>query len=313
MNPTAQAELRKRVQELRSLPTSPAVLKPLLELLRKAPSDIELSEVVRLVSYEKAIAAQLLRLANSALYARARPAESIQAAVFALGTQRIEDILLSNYFTKLVPDNKWAVDPIVFWRHSFGCALVCRHFAEQIAYPDTDQAYLAGLLHDLGIVVTSLTYTEQYRAVLASALQQGKPLHEQEKETMGFTHCESGVALAKIWQLPPAIAEVIEWHHTISDGPSENPLIAMTHLVDLLCRMRNLGYGYQEWRAVDLEADPAWNILQKHCPKLAKIDLARFTLDLDDYLVRITSLVDEIFSPSHKSEPRETNQAVPEK
>jgi HD-like signal output (HDOD) protein len=295
---SANSELRKRVEKLRSLPSSPAVLQPLLDLLRRPPDEIELSQVVQLVSYEKTIAAQLLRIANSPLYARARPAESIQSAIFTLGIQRIEDILLSNCFGKLVPQDKWVVDPAVFWRHSFGCALVCREFAERIDYYDPDKAYLAGLLHDLGIIVNSLAYNDEYRTVLAEAVQNGRPLDEQEKLTLGFTHCESGVILAKTWQLPDAVCEVIEWHHDMEHAPSNNPLIALVHLGDLLCRLRGLGYGYDEWRAIDLAADPAWHELARHCPKLASIDLARFTLDLDAYVVRITKLVDTIFSPA---------------
>jgi len=293
---TTNPELRKRVEKLRSLPSSPAVLKPLLDLLRQPPDNIPLERVVQLVSYEKTIAAQLLRIANSPLYGRARPAESIQAAIVTLGIQRIEDILLSNCIGNLIPPEKWVVDPGVFWRHSFGCALVCREFAQRIGYGDPEKAYLAGLLHDIGIVVNSLAYTEEYRVVLAAAVESGRPLDEQEQETLGFRHSESGAILAKTWQLPPAIAEVIEWHHAVAHGPEGNPLIAIVHLGDLLCRLRGLGYGYEEWRAIDLPADPAWIELAKHLPKIASIDLARFTLDLDAYVVRITTLVDGIFS-----------------
>jgi HD-like signal output (HDOD) protein len=294
----ANPELRKRVEKLRSLPSSPAVLKPLLELLRRPQDKIELAQVVQLVSYEKTITAQLLRIANSPLYARARPAESIQAAIFTLGIQRIEDILLSSCFENLVARDQWVVDPAVFWRHSFGCAMVCREFAERMGYQDPEKAYLAGLLHDLGIIVNSLAYTDEYRKVLAAAVQTGRPLVEQERESLGFTHCESGTILGKTWQLPEAIVEVIEWHHDIERAPSANSLIALTHLGDLLCRLRGLGYGYEEWRAIDLAADPAWEVLARHCPKLATIDLARFTLDLDAYVIRITKLVDTIFSGS---------------
>jgi len=296
MNAAANSELRKRIEKLRALPSSPAVLEPLLDLLRQPPEDVAVERVAQLVSYEKTIAAQLLRIANSPLYSRARPAESIQAAIVTLGLQRIEDILLSNCFGTLVPAEKWVLQSEVFWRHSFGCALVCREFAERIGYRQPDQAYLAGLLHDIGILVTSLSYTEEYRAVLAAAMHTGRPLDEVEQEAMGFTHCDSGAILANTWQLPRVIAEVIEWHHDLARGPSGNPLIAITHLADQLCRVRGLGYGYDEWRAVDLAADAGWTELAKHLPKLAGMDLARFTLDLDASVVRITALVDVIFS-----------------
>jgi HD-like signal output (HDOD) protein len=296
MNAAPDPDLRKRIEKLRVLPSSPAVLEPLLDLLRQPPDKIQVERVAQLVSYEKTIAAQLLRVANSSLYARSRPAESIQAAIVTLGIQRIEDILLSNCFGKIVPADKWVLDADVFWRHSFGCALVCREFAEGIGYGQPDKAYLAGLLHDIGILVTSLSYTDEYRAVLAAAMQTGRPLYEVEQETMGFTHCDSGAILAGTWQLPPSITEVIEWHHAIESGPSGNPLIAITHLADLLCRVRGLGYGYDEWRAVDLEMDAGWTELAKHMPKITNMDLARFTLDLDAAVVLVTALVDTIFT-----------------
>ena len=295
---TANSELRQRVERLRSLPSSPALLKPLLELLHQPPDKISLDKLTQLVSYEETISAQLLRIANSPLYGRARPAESIQAAIVTLGIQRIEDILLSSCIGKLVPADKWVVDLDIFWRHSFGCAMVCREFADRIGYAEPEKAYLAGLLHDIGIIVNSLVYTEEYRATVAAAASAGRPLVEQEQETLGFTHCDSGAILAKSWKLPAAIAEAIEWHHDVASAPQGNPVIAITHLCDLLCRLRGLGYGYEEWRAIDLTADPAWTVLGNHCRRLATIDLARLTLDLDTYLVKVTALVDTIFSPA---------------
>jgi putative nucleotidyltransferase with HDIG domain len=294
---TARPTLLQRVSTLKSLPASQAILKPLLDLIRQPLDDVEIPKVVELVSYEKTIAAQLLRIANSPLYARSTTVDSIQNAVFTVGVQRIEDILLTHCFSKLVSKDKWVVDPVVFWRHSFGCALVCKEFAQRIGYPDPDKAYLCGLLHDIGIIVNSLIATDEYREALSAAVKWGRPLDEQEKDTLGFTHCESGLILARSWQLPPSVVEVIEWHHSVENAPAENPLIFLTHIGDLLCRMRDLGYGYLEWRAVDLVGDPAWARLAAHCPKLSGIDLERFTFDLDAYIVQIIRFVDEIFSP----------------
>jgi putative nucleotidyltransferase with HDIG domain len=295
MIPSSNSDLQKRIANLRALPSSPAVLKPLLELLRQPPDMIDIREVVKLVAYENTTAAQCLRVANSPLYGRACPAESIQAAILTLGIQRTEDILLGNCLNQLVPADKWAFDPGVFWRHSLGCALVCQEFAERIGYPEPDKAYLAGLLHDIGVIVNSLAYTQEYRAVIAAAQQSGRPLDIQEKESLGFTHAESGVILAKQWNLPPDVIDVAEWHHDTANAPTANPLVSIVHLGDLLCRLSGLGYGYEEWRAVDLAADPAWTELSKHCPHLASMDLARFTLDMETYVVRITDLVHTVF------------------
>lgn len=300
MNVDLQKDLTKRVNALRSIPSAPVILQPLLDLLRQPPDAVDVKRVVELVSYDGSIAAQCLRIANSPLYGRARATESVQAAVLSLGIQRIEDILLSCCLNQLVPSDKWATDPAVFWRHSLGCALVSRELAQRIQYPDPEKAYLASLLHDLGILVNSLLCTEEYRHVFEAAAQTGMALHEAERDQLGFTHCESGKILAETWQISAPIVEVIEFHHHIELAPAGNSLVALVHLSDLLCRLRGLGYGYNEWRGVDLTADPAWDILAVSCPRLATMDVARFTMDLDAVVEKVTELVDAVFAPAAK-------------
>ena len=290
-------KLRKRIEKVRTLPSSPAVLKPLLELLRLEPEQINLKKVVELVSYDKTIAAQCLRIANSPLYGRARATESIQAAIVSLGIQRVEDILLTCCLHKFSSGAKWATEPEVYWRHSLGCATVCRELAERIDFRDPDKAYLAGLLHDLGILVNSLAYPEEYKKVVAQARERGVPLAEEEMKDLGFTHSESGSILAATWQLPPAITEVIAFHHDVERAPVDNPLVALVHIGDLLCRYRGLGYGYEEWRSIELASDPAWERLTKYSPRLASMDLARFTMDLDAFLPKVQQLVESVFAP----------------
>jgi len=297
--------LQKRVGKLRSLPSSPAVLNPLLELLHVEPERIELKKVVELVSYDKTIAAQCLRIANSPLYGRAHATESIQAAVVALGIQRVEDILLTCCLHKFSSGGKWATDPEVYWRHSLGCAAVCRELALRIDFREPEKAYLAGLLHDLGILVNSLAYTEEYHGVIANARERGVPLAEQEMNDLGFTHAESGAILGKMWQLPPAVIEVIALHHDVERAPVDHPLVALVHIADLLCRYRGLGYGYDEWRSLDLLVDPAWPLLAHYVPRLANMDLARFTMDLDAFLPQVQQLVAAVFGSKVEQTPVE--------
>jgi len=297
MSTTLRDGLRKRVERLRTLPSSPAVLKPLLELLRLPSDRIDLKRVVELVSYDKTIAAQCLRIANSALYSRAQETESVRAAIVSLGIQRVEDILLTCCLQKFSSGSKWAGDPGVFWRHSLGCAAVAQELAERIGYENPDKAYLAGLLHDLGILVNSLAYPDEYGGVLATASEKGVPLQEQEQQDLGFTHCESGHILAGLWKLPPAVNQVIEMHHNPAKMSEQSPLVTLVHLADILCRLRGLGHGYDEWRSVDLAADPAWGRLAATCPRLEKMDLARFTMDLDAFVPRVQALVESVFSP----------------
>jgi HD-like signal output (HDOD) protein len=131
-------------------------------------------------------------------------------------------------------------------------------------------------------------------------------LAEQEMSELGFTHSESGNILGKSWQLPPAVIEVIAFHHDVERAPVDHPLVALVHIGDLLCRYRGLGYGYDEWRSLDLHLDSAWQQLTKHLPGLASMDLARFTMDLDAFLPQVQQLVAAVFGSKMEHSPVET-------
>ena len=111
---TTTATIRERVQRIKTMPAIPAVFLPLLKLL--ARDEVEVEEVVRLVSYDSAIAAQCLRVASSPLFAMSQPPKSIKGAVMSLGLRRVETIILTCCLGQAFPAKKWVLDPVVFWR-----------------------------------------------------------------------------------------------------------------------------------------------------------------------------------------------------
>ncbi len=288
--------LRSRITSIDAMPTIPVILRPLLRCLDQPAEQIDVGRIVELVSYDKSIAAQCVRMANSALFGRAQPVESVRTAVMNLGMWRVRDLLFSNSLSQVIPANRWIVDPVVFWRHSLGCALVCRKFAEIIGYADTEKAYLAGLLHDIGVLVNSMVVPVEFRATVEKASREQIPLDEAEFATLGFTHSDSGRVLGEAWKIPPDLVQAIELHHDIGDPGRGGPLVALVHLSDLLCRLRNLGYGYYEPRQVDFANEPGWLYLVMQFPNLADLDLARFTFTLDEYAKEVGELVATVFA-----------------
>jgi putative nucleotidyltransferase with HDIG domain len=295
------ATIRERVQRIETMPAIPAVFLPLLKLLSGSAEDAKVDEVVRLVSYDNTIAAQCLRVAGSPLFGLAQPPKSIKGAVISLGLRRVETILLTCCLGQAFPAKKWVLDPAIFWRHSLGCAMVCRKFSEKLATADGEKAYMAGLLHDIGFMVNCLAFSKEFTMAMERACKDEIPLDEAEQATMGFTHCETGQALAEKWKMADDIVEVVAHHHAIEQSEKARPLVALVHLSDLLCRMRGLGYGYYERHKVDLIADPAWAILLKEYRDLEGVDLARFTFELDEAVEEIQSLVSTVFgsAPAH--------------
>ncbi len=287
--------IRERVQGIETMPAIPAVSLPLLKLLGSSAEEAKVDEVVRLVSYDNTIAAQCLRVAGSPLFGLAQPPKSIKGAVISLGLRRVETILLTCCLGQAFPAKKWVLDPAVFWRHSLGCAMVCRKFSEKLAAADAEKAYMAGLLHDIGFMVNCLVFSKEFATAMERACREEIPLDEAERAMMGFTHCETGRALAEKWKLADDVIEVITHHHAIEHSEKAQPLVALVHLSDLLCRMRGLGYGYYERHKVDLIADPAWAVLSKECRDLEGMDLVRFTFELDEAVQEIHALVATVF------------------
>jgi putative nucleotidyltransferase with HDIG domain len=295
MTTSFTALIRDRVQHIETMPSIPAVFLPLLKLLGDSEGEVKVDEVVRLVSYDNTIAAQCLRVASSPLFGLAQPPKSIKGAVLTLGLRRVETILLTCCLGQAFPAKKWVLDPAVFWRHSLGCAMVCRKFSEKLAATDGEKAYMAGLLHDIGFMVNCLAFPREFGTAMECACREESPLHEAEQATMGFTHCETGQALAERWKLADDIIDVIAHHHAIGESQKAQPLVALVHLSDLLCRMRGLGYGYYERHKVDLVSDPAWAILLKEHHDLEGVDLVRFTFELDEAVEEIHALVFTVF------------------
>lgn len=294
MKTKLHALLRSRIQNLDSISTAPAILMPLLEMLRLPSETIRIEKVVELVSYDGGIAAQCLRMANSPLYG-CREIQTVRSAIVALGLERVRSLLFGLCVSRVIPQDKWVIDPSAFWRHSLGCALVTQRMAKKIEYPDSEKAYLAGLLHDIGFLVNSVLYTDGFRECLRLAAEQQAPLDVIEEQFLGFTHCETGQMLCEHWGLPKELVDVARCHHDVTLLPDAGPVACMVHLSDLLCRMCDLGYGYQEIMGVELGGDSAWRVLVATYPALAKMDLARFTLDIEGAMEQIVASVHSVF------------------
>jgi HD-like signal output (HDOD) protein len=289
-------QIRPSITSLDAIPAIPAIVQPLASMLQLPVEQVNVEQVVQLVSYDSSIAAQCLRMANSPLFGR-RKTETVRSAILTLGLKRVQAILLGCCLNRIVPADKWAFNATTFWRHSLGCALISRRLATLIGYTEPEKAYLSGLLHDLGMLVNTLACTEEYRKCFVAAREQCVSVESEELKELGFTHGQSGKILAEHWKFSADVIAVIEFHHHVAETPSDPALVALIHLSDLLCRLRDLGYGYYEAMAVDLARDEAWLSLLKHCPQLATLDLARLTLDIDGAMDEIIALVDAVFRP----------------
>src|SRR6202050_1843384 len=177
MNTAAtKASLLKRLEGLNQIPTIPAVLAPLLRYLQQPMEQLDVQRVTDMIAQDKALAAQCLQMANSPLFGRWQKVDTLRGAIVGLGFQRVSDIAMSCGVLNMMPRDG-GIDPVAFWEHSLGCALVSRHFARKISYPDPAKAYLAGLLHDIGIIVNIWVLPKEFRQAFDVAKAKGYHLH----------------------------------------------------------------------------------------------------------------------------------------
>lgn len=287
--------LLKKLEGIQQMPSIPVVLTPLLNYLEQPMEQLDVQRVVELISQDKSLAAQCLHMANSPLYGRSAQIGSIRDAVVALGMQRMRDIAVSCSVLKLTPAGVTSIDPIVFWEHSMACALVCRHFAQRIGFADPGKVYLAGLLHDLGILVNLWILPQEFSRAVEQSQKECAPLHETEERVLGFTHCDSGHLLASKWGLTTDLDDVIRYHHGPQACSNRRALLSLVCLSDLLCRMSGIGHGFVEQRQVSFLEEPAFSVLLKDCPSLQTFDWARFTFELGSYLDEVHRLVNLLY------------------
>jgi HD-like signal output (HDOD) protein len=229
------------------------------------------------------------------IFGRWQKVESLRGAVVSLGFHHVSDIAMSCGVLNMFPGDKADMDPVVFWEHSLGCALVCRYLAKKIKLSDPGKAYLAGLLHDLGIIVNLWVLPKEFRIAYELARFEGIPLHEAEQRSMGFSHCDSGRLLAEHWGLAPDLIDVVAHHHAPEASLESGGLAALVHVSDLLCRMSGLNYGYLEQRQVNLYEDSGFALLALNSSSLREFDWARLTFELDSYMDEVHSLVRAVY------------------
>jgi putative nucleotidyltransferase with HDIG domain len=283
--------LNGRDDLLASIPSIPLVLQSLLEEINQPPDQVNLLRVAEIIGRDESLAAQCLRMANSALFSRGPALDSLRGAVRTLGIARIHDIAMSCGVMRIVQSSVKTMDPVIFWQHSMACAIIARKLARSVGFGDPEKAYLAGLLHDIGYVVNLVVFPEQTKRALERAEREGLFMGDVELSDLGFTHCQSGEVLARRWQLTEGLVEVILCHHNAASAVISPALVAIVALSDRLCRSSDLGLGYTE-RIDPLDSwDDDWRILTGQCSLAGEMTWDEFVKDSETYIPEIRNLV----------------------
>ena len=274
--------LRQRIEAIRTyLPPIPGVFAELAQLLHD--ENVDLRTLGRVIGKDPAMSINVLRIANSAFYGLTNKVKTIEHAVTMLGLREITSVCMASETARILKPARGekTVDLHAFWLHSVATAVLARIFSSQFHIEPRGQAYLAGLLHDIGQLILDRFFHDLYRQVVQLTYDENIPLIEAETRVLGESHGTVGGWLMDKWQLPPLFSEVATCHHALGRASTENRLIVATvSLADQVARLKGFGFGGDE-TGVILEETEAFRAIQQAQPSMEELDMARFIMDLD--------------------------------
>ena len=227
----ARGRRKRRVSAVVSngLPVLPSYVIRLNALL--SDSSVDLHEVTKIIRTDSSLSSQILGLANLALSGHRRRVLAIPEAVVLLGSERLRTLILSCAFVRFSGCQLSRHDVLTFWQHSFLAASLSASTAQRAGCAETEQAYVAGLLHDIGRLPLLIVAREE--EVGGGTLPTGwLDTPAVERDYFGLDHCEVGRSLGSAWKLSPSLIDVLENHHCPSDATRDPNLVEIVAVGD---------------------------------------------------------------------------------
>ncbi len=225
--------IRNEIESI-NLPPIPQVL---LRFLRVAEDDrVSIAELAVLVGHDPALSARFLTIANSAALRRDREITSLEQCIIALGTRLARTLAaclaIQNVFARAAGEIQY--DFRGFWGHSLKVAEMSRAMALNKNYPDTEEAFLAGLMHDVGLLLLLGSEGDRYGELLRKSIDESV-LNDMEKPMIGTDHAAVGAWLVDHWKLPSFMSDAILFHHKapgeIMDADTLSKFVWSSHII----------------------------------------------------------------------------------
>jgi len=228
--------LKQVVSNIGTLPSLPRLYQEIMTELQS--EDASMSKVAKIISGDVAMSAKVLQMVNSAFFALPRHIESIAQAVNFLGLETIKALVLSAQIFKRFEVQGISMSFLEkLWGHCLGTAAFAKAIAKEgnLKRELVDEAFLGGMLHDLGKLILSMGFPEKYRAIIKRSEEDGISLVDAEQEELGTTHGAVGAYLMGLWGFGDNVVEAIAFHHEPGACPGRNMgALACVHAANAL-------------------------------------------------------------------------------
>jgi len=270
-------------------PPFPAIAMKVLEVLGQEDVDVRL--IVRWLQADPVFSGEMLRVANSALYSSSGEIRSVHQATIALGLDFVKALAVTVGLRAYVKSAMKAPVLRRCWTHSLACALLSQELATACVLKG-DEAYTAGLLHDIGRLGLLAAYPSEYANVLNVAVEYSFDVLHCERELFDIDHCEAGAWLAEQWKLPAELAAIAAHHHDPPAALNSSAKPNLITIVQLGCRLADtLDFSV-------IKSGNTWTLEQvlKHLPEAAK---SRFPQDAEALKKKVADKVETLTGDLH--------------
>lgn len=224
------------------LPPLPQIASQAMVLIEDP--NVSTSRLTDLLGKDTALAARVLKIANSAMFSFQREITTLNQAIVIIGFKSLKGIIVAATLRQI--NRKQGQMEQMIWQNSTCTAVAAHSLCTSLKKNFADEAYLAGLLHDLGKLVLTRQIPEDYEKVIKSAHADGCPFHVTEADHLGFSHPLIGALVAKKWNFSSEMCQMILHHHDALESIEDTPLgekIRIIMAANLIAH--KLGYGHK--------------------------------------------------------------------
>jgi putative nucleotidyltransferase with HDIG domain len=267
--------------DIKRLEAMPQVVLKALELINDPRSTPQ--QLADTLAFDQSLAVRVLNLASSAYYGSTWRSLSLREALVRVGFNAVRSLVVTTSVSPTLNRSLpgYMLDHGQLWRHSIATGMCARNIASLVGYVDREEAYIAGLLHDIGKLIVDSRLSRQPVPVSEVAGQNGIPLHEAERLLLGFDHAQIGALVIEKWQLSARLAEAVAYHHAPLKAPEMSLLPSITYLADVVATMAGVpGQGnltsmtadYEVISQLGLDAERVDSLLGRLHETLGEVD-----------------------------------------
>ncbi len=236
--------VRDALKRITTLATLPEVTSRIISTVENPKSSAK--ELHKIVSHDPALVTRIVKVVNSAFYGLPGQISSIDRAIVMLGLNTVKNIAVAASLGQLFRGVKLCEGFTAkdLWTHCIAVGVAARDLARQAKLPLVDEAFLAGMIHDIGILVELQTSPEQLRAVCQHVKTTAADFCQAERDTIGADHQNMGQALCEHWKFPTNCQLAAGHHHDPQavEG-SEKALVSLVHIADIVCCQEGHGFN----------------------------------------------------------------------